>query len=459
MIYSVRQIREKLNSLNVAILFASVFCTTALNAQTRWTHVANQPVFDYGTAGAWDNGAVFWPTVIKDGDTLRMWYAGSDDVLGFGRTQIGYTWSLNGISWFRYAPRRGILSAELFWESGIVVSPTVIKDDNEFKMWYGAAAVPPRIIGYATSDDGISWQKRADPVLQPGSAGDWDSSIIGPGAVTKENDVYKMWYWGGRRSWPYSIIQIGLAISDDGIHWVKHDDASTNEAPFSNSDPVLKVSSTGEWDSLRVWSPAVLATDAGYEMWYAGRDGPFTQPQLVGYATSPDGIHWEKSRDNPVIDTAPTWGYSYLTTAVLKFDRFYHLWYTSFTFANGGQSAKIGYATSPVQNGSASQSEIPEHYFLLQNYPNPFNNATTLYYELPERAAVQLVIYDTLGRLVKTLIRGVEEGGYKSVSWDGTDELGRPVNSGIYLYRIQAGIPPLHSGQIFTQTNRMLLIK
>lgn len=444
----------------VIILIPAVLSSTELKAQTNWTHVTDQPVLDYGASGEWDSGAVLWPAVIKDGDTLRMWYTGSDDVLGSGTVQIGYAWSLKGISWHRYAGNP-VLSAEQSWEAppGGVVSPAVIKDGHTFKMWYGAAGVPPRLIGYATSADGIKWDRHSDPVLLPGAAGDWDSSIMGPGTVVKEDTVYKMWYWGGKGSWPGSVIQIGLAICNDGINWVKYDDVSTTEAPFSSSDPVLRVGGPGEWDELRVWSPAVLATNAGYEMWYAGREGPFTPPQLVGYATSMDGFEWQKFQDNPVIDTAPVWGLSYLTSSVLEFDGFYHLWYTSFTFAEQGQRAEIGYARSPAVNHSAGQLEIPERFVLLQNQPNPFNSATTLQYGLPERAHVVLVIYDILGRQVKTLVRGVQEAGVKSVTWNGTDDLGRPASTGIYLYQIRARDPASNSRQVFTQTRRMLLLK
>jgi predicted GH43/DUF377 family glycosyl hydrolase len=301
-----------------------IVCAVNLQAQTDWRHVTNHPVVNYGAAGRWDNGAVLWPAVIKDGDTLRMWYAGSDEILGLGTTQIGYAWSLNGISWQRYA-RNPVLSAELFLERGIVVCPAVIKDGTTFKMWYGAAGVPPRLIGYAISNDGIHWNRHADPVLQLGPSRDWDGSIMGPGTIQKENGVYKMWYWGGQESWPISVIQIGLAISHDGIHWVKYNDISTTEALFSSSDPVLKIGDPGEWDQLRVWSPAVLATDAGYEMWYAGRAGYTTPPQLVGYATSTDGITWKKSEDNPVIGDRPAWGFSYITSSVLEFNGYYHL--------------------------------------------------------------------------------------------------------------------------------------
>jgi hypothetical protein len=435
-------------SIAICTLTLLIGCTTNLHAQTVWKHVTSHPVLSFGAAGKWDDGAVLWPAIIKDGDTLRMWYAGSDEILGLGTVQIGYAWSLNGISWIRYA-KNPVLSAELFWEARTVVCPAVIKDGKTFKMWYGANGIPPRIIGYATSIDGIKWEKHYEPVLELGPPGDWDASIMGPGTVIKEKDVYKMWYWGGRESWPVSEIQVGLAVSPDGINWVKYKDPSTTAAQSSTSDPVLRVGLPGEWDQLRIWSPAVLATKTGYEMWYAGRAGYTTPPQLVGYAISPDGVEWKKSPDNPVISERPEWGFSYLTSSVLEFNGFYHLWFTSFPFANDGQRAEIGYARS-VSDSSAIK-EIPASYFLSQNHPNPFKKTTTLQYALPERAEVVLVIYDILGKHVKTLVRGAEEAGFKTVTWDGTGELGRPVSAGVYLYRIQAGG--------FTQTRKMVLLE
>jgi len=452
--------QAKLGALGVSLFVAATFSPTRMRAQTEWTHVVDRPVLEYGAAGEWDDGAVFWPAVIRDGEILRMWYAGGDEVLGSGTVQIGYAWSLGGISWHRYSGNP-VLSAGQSWEAGITVSPAVIKDGNTFKMWYGAASVPPRLIGYATSADGTNWNKHPDPVLQPGPAGDWDSSIIGPGTVRKENDAYRMWYWGGLGNWPGSVIQIGLAFSDDGIHWVKHDDPSTASAPFAASDPVLEVGGAGDWDHLRVWGPAVLATSTGYEMWYAGRKDHTTSEQLVGYATSQDGMDWQKSQDNPVIRTRPVWGYSYLTSAVVAFDDLYHLWYTSFTFADQArnQRAEIGYAVSPALANVTGEKEVPARYRLFQNHPNPFNSTTTLRYDLPEPAEVMLVIYDILGRRVKALAQGMEEAGSKSVTWDATDEVGRPVGTGVFLYRIRAGDLSRGPGRLFTQTRRMVVLK
>lgn len=104
--------------------------------------------------------------------------------------------------------------------------------------------------------------------------------------------------------------------------------------------------------------------------------------------------------------------------------------------------------TLGIQPGSGT---LPEGFELQQNYPNPFNSLTTLRYELPRRAEVVLMINNIMGRQVRTLVRGQQGPGYKSVTWDSTDDRGRPVSSGVYLYRIQAGE--------FSQTRKMVLLR
>jgi hypothetical protein len=94
---------------------------------------------------------------------------------------------------------------------------------------------------------------------------------------------------------------------------------------------------------------------------------------------------------------------------------------------------------------------IPNKFSLKQNFPNPFNPVTTLRYDLPENGHVNITIYDMLGRQVKTLINQIQDAGYRSVIWDATNDYGKPVSAGIYLYQIQAGD--------FIQTRKMVLLK
>jgi hypothetical protein len=94
---------------------------------------------------------------------------------------------------------------------------------------------------------------------------------------------------------------------------------------------------------------------------------------------------------------------------------------------------------------------IPEGFILEQNSPNPFNPITTLRYDLPEDNFVTLSIYDMLGREITQLVNTTQQAGFKSVQWDATDSIGRPVSGGVYLYQIQAGE--------FVQTKKMVLLK
>jgi predicted GH43/DUF377 family glycosyl hydrolase len=465
-----------------SIKFCAIFSTVIsiiiipfgieISAQTNFTHITDQPIFSYGASGDWDGGTVWYPAVIKDGDTLRMWYTGLDRSVwqsqASPRGKIGYAWSLNGIEWYRVAGNP-VLSGEFSWEGEHVFGCALIKDGDTFKMWYGADHLSSRIIsrkiGYATSPDGINWSKHPDLVLQPGSYPDWDYSIIGPHTVVKEDSIYKMWYWGGQGGFPYesSIPQIGLATSADGINWIKYDDPSTTESPFVDSDPVLKVGGAGEWDSIRAFMPMVLPTDTGYEMWYIGHEPTVTttSDQLVGYATSSDGISWTKWPTNPILNTYPTWGHGYYGGTVLKFNGKYHLWYACF-HAPSQARPRIGYATSPITTNVESQENkdlIPTQYHLFQNYPNPFNPETRISYEISKSTRVVLKVMNLLGQNVRTLVDEEKPSGFYEVLWDGKDDHGQRVASGVYLYRVETRDPSNGSGQGFVKTRKMVLLQ
>jgi len=76
---------------------------------------------------------------------------------------------------------------------------------------------------------------------------------------------------------------------------------------------------------------------------------------------------------------------------------------------------------------------------LGRNFPNPFNSSTVVVYTIPEATHVKLEVYDLLGRVVKVLVNGVQDAGRHRLVWDGRDSSGRPVASGAYLIRLEAG--------------------
>jgi len=95
--------------------------------------------------------------------------------------------------------------------------------------------------------------------------------------------------------------------------------------------------------------------------------------------------------------------------------------------------------------------KTPDVYRLSQNYPNPFNPSTTISYDLPEQSSVKLTVYDIRGQEVMVFPHRENSPGNYEVQWNGVDQSGNPVNTGVYFARLQAGD--------FTQTIKMLMIK
>ena len=94
---------------------------------------------------------------------------------------------------------------------------------------------------------------------------------------------------------------------------------------------------------------------------------------------------------------------------------------------------------------------LPTEFALKQNYPNPFSPSTQIQYALPEETRVVISIYDLMGRKVRTLVNDVQDAGYRTVIWNSTNNMGRLVSAGVYIYSIQAGD--------FVQNRKMVLMK
>ncbi|RMI03620.1 MAG: T9SS C-terminal target domain-containing protein [Calditrichaeota bacterium] len=114
---------------------------------------------------------------------------------------------------------------------------------------------------------------------------------------------------------------------------------------------------------------------------------------------------------------------------------------------------------TPVVGIDPKRPGIPARFALHANFPNPFNPTTTIRYDLKETVRVRLRIFNLLGQVVRTLVDGRETAGYKEVVWDGRNDAGEPVASGVYLYRLEAGNPSAGSGHGFVKTRKMVLIR
>ncbi len=132
------------------------------------------------------------------------------------------------------------------------------------------------------------------------------------------------------------------------------------------------------------------------------------------------------------------------------------------------ETGDFGITVNAVNNqGIASQSYIlhvvtstgigdldngqPKKFELSQNFPNPFNPSTSIRYSVKDQSKVTITIYNLLGQEVRTLVNEIQTPGFRQVIWNGKDDNGRAVSSGVYLYRLRAGD--------FVQSRKMLLMK
>ena len=122
--------------------------------------------------------------------------------------------------------------------------------------------------------------------------------------------------------------------------------------------------------------------------------------------------------------------------------------------ASGGLALELLQSAYKQMGQEVSSAELPKAFALGQNYPNPFNPSTTIKYDIPEGSSdqqVRLNVYNIRGQKIRTLVDRTQGPGSYSVNWDGSDDGGRHVSSGVYFYRIDAGT--------YSATRKMVILK
>ena len=102
-------------------------------------------------------------------------------------------------------------------------------------------------------------------------------------------------------------------------------------------------------------------------------------------------------------------------------------------------------------DGSVALELIPMQYALYQNFPNPFNPVTEIQFDVPDISTVELVVYNLMGQEVRRLVNGEIQAGYHRIVWNGLNDQGEPVSTGVYIYSLTS--PSFHS------TKKMVLLK
>lgn len=117
-------------------------------------------------------------------------------------------------------------------------------------------------------------------------------------------------------------------------------------------------------------------------------------------------------------------------------------------FGTGNGLSRYG---SAMIIGVGDEAALPEEFAVVSNYPNPFNPSTTISFTLPSAAHAELAVYSVTGQKVRTILSGKLTAGVHSAVWDGKDETGKTMSSGVYLARILSGKQ--------SATGKMLLMK
>jgi hypothetical protein len=289
-----------------------------------------------------------------------------------------------------------------------------------------------------------------NPVMAPSSDA-WETQGITSPDVMPFEGGYKMWYTGWTVNWTYS--NIGYATSPDGFTWTRD----------TLSNPVLRRESAGRWDDGNLSESSVLLIDGVYHMLYTGTRPSEGQPWNIGWATSADGIHWNKY-NNPAttsesyLDSDPVlepdngqWDGTWITMGtVMVEDDSLRMWYNGSRSPGAQNLWRIGHATAPNQGltGVFENGEMafPNLYYLMQNYPNPFNPSTTIEFDLPKASEVRIEVYNIAGQKIQTLLNTKMSAGSHQVEFNAQN-----LSSGVYFYRIESGE--------FQDVKKMILIK
>lgn len=203
--------------------------------------------------------SVLTPTILRKpdgtlqrvGGKIRMWFS-SANLGGGGRPHsIQAAESEDGIHWTN-------VSEDLITRA---YCPSVIKDGDEYRMWYTEPGAYPWVMKHARSRDGLKWDIDEEPVME--ETQDWENFVFNYPVVTKIGDVYLMWYISYATDDKLTTA-IGFAASEDGIEWHKHPD-----------NPVLSPDPSRPWESNYVSSGSTIQMpDGSFRMWYFARKKP-----------------------------------------------------------------------------------------------------------------------------------------------------------------------------------------
>jgi predicted GH43/DUF377 family glycosyl hydrolase len=280
----------------------------------KWEKDVSAPIVGLGTKGQFDDMHIFAPAVAEESGVFRMWYSGSRGTPGNRVFRLGLATSSDGKQFEKYADNPVLQmddGAHSVLTPGLLRNPdgTVLRDNGRLRMWFASATLGKgglHTLHETSSADGIQWEKPSEVLLE---------NCYCP-TIIKSADRYEMWFSDvSRRPWV-----IRHASSLDGRRWQV------------TARPAIVLNQS--WEGEVLVYPTVLKIDGSYLMWYGSYDNAIRrETTAIGFAVSPDGQHWQKHPQNPVMrpDRDRPWESNYVGSGcVMRLaDGSFRYWYAS----------------------------------------------------------------------------------------------------------------------------------
>jgi predicted GH43/DUF377 family glycosyl hydrolase/lysophospholipase L1-like esterase len=243
------------------------------------------PVMTRGAAGTWDSGDVLNPSVISFHGKLINYYSGWDGTVW----RTGYATSTdNGLTWTKRATPVLDLGQ---WSTKYIAAngSNIVINGQMYLYFHGDTADNHQVIGLATSSDGINFSMLPNPVVPAGPAGSYDDLHAADPYVIQVGNEYWMYYSACTHDYKFTMAR---ATSTDGIHWTK------------DPQPVFAAGTKGDFDDIGDAEPSIIVQDGVYFMIMTSNKD---EKRSLGWATSTDGVNWTK-RGNLVPESMiPEW--------------------------------------------------------------------------------------------------------------------------------------------------------
>jgi predicted GH43/DUF377 family glycosyl hydrolase len=324
----------------------------------------NNPILVPGEPGSWDDLYVLNGCVLEDNDTIYLFYTAYNQI---GTRAVGLATSIDGYNFTKFKGNPILTGDKSGYCAFGVTQPHVLKEDSLWVLYFNGRELAGYnsgpYFGRATAKSLKGpWIKGKNPILTSGRRVEWDCDFIDLVPVLKLDDGSYVIYYGGGDDLPsFTNFYIGMATSTDGLNWKKYNDPTTTQHPFAESDPVMVTGNPGEWDADVLLEGMAIPIHSGFEMYYFGGVTKTVKCQVgsIGYATSSDGIHWEKYQKNPVysIEDDPYYIKMAKKEAIVQTPRFLVKDSLCFMYYNYGAGVNnaISLAIAEVKKSEGSQ--------------------------------------------------------------------------------------------------------